>query len=69
MYRSIGKRAIDVIVSGIALCLVLPLLAVIAIAVRWLMGSPVLFRQTRIGLGEQPFSTGEVPHDASTSIE
>lgn len=53
--RSATKRAIDIAVSGTVLLLAAPILAVVAIAVRINMGSPVLFRQTRPGLGGEPF--------------
>lgn len=42
------KRALDVVVSVLALVILSPLLAVIALLVR-LDGGPVLFRQTRVG--------------------
>jgi lipopolysaccharide/colanic/teichoic acid biosynthesis glycosyltransferase len=44
------KRVIDVVVAGVALVVLAPLLAVVAIAVRFRLGSPVLFRQRRSGL-------------------
>jgi lipopolysaccharide/colanic/teichoic acid biosynthesis glycosyltransferase len=43
------KRAFDVIVGGGVLVLSLPVQAVVALAVRRSMGSPVLFRQPRPG--------------------
>jgi lipopolysaccharide/colanic/teichoic acid biosynthesis glycosyltransferase len=48
------KRAIDVVVAAVALTLLAPLLAVVAIAVRFRLGSPVLFRQRRSGLDGAP---------------
>ena len=51
----VQKRTIDVVVAGVGLVLCSPLLAVIALAVRVRMGSPVLFRQTRPGLHGRPF--------------
>ena len=33
----------------------LPLLGVVALLVRWKLGTPIFFRQTRPGLGGQPF--------------
>lgn len=47
-YDSI-KRVIDVVVAGLGLVACLPLLVVIATAVRCKLGSPVLFRQLRPG--------------------
>ena len=49
------KRSIDFLLSFIALVAFSPLLLVLAILVRLLLGSPVLFRQTRPGLGGRPF--------------
>ena len=46
--RSI-KRVLDVILSLAALALLLPLFALIALAVVWDSGEPVFFRQRRIG--------------------
>ena len=49
------KRFFDLTISLIALLLMSPLLAVIALQVRRKMGTPVLFRQPRPGLHGQPF--------------
>lgn len=49
------KRAFDVLVSLAALVAFAPVLAVVAFMVRRWMGSPVLFRQVRPGLGGRPF--------------
>ena len=43
------KRAVDVVVSAVALLLLAPIMAVIALAVRWEGGPGVLFRQDRVG--------------------
>lgn len=51
-----GKRLLDVLLSGAGLLLLSPLLLLIALSVALTMGRPVLFRQTRIGRGEQPFT-------------
>lgn len=50
------KRGIDILVAGLALLVLLPLLAVLAALVRINLGRPVLFRQTRPGLHGRPFS-------------
>ncbi len=55
IYKSYGKRLMDIILSALGLLLLSPVYVVIAIAVRMNMGSPVLFRQPRPGLGEQTF--------------
>jgi lipopolysaccharide/colanic/teichoic acid biosynthesis glycosyltransferase len=50
------KRLFDVVVAGVALLLLSPLLAVLALLVRVRLGNPVLFRQVRPGLNAQPFT-------------
>jgi lipopolysaccharide/colanic/teichoic acid biosynthesis glycosyltransferase len=50
------KRAIDVVGAALALVVLLPLLAAIAMALLVLQGRPVLFRQVRPGRGGRPFS-------------
>tara|TARA_R110000751_G_scaffold156389_3_gene261839 strand:- start:858 stop:1469 length:612 start_codon:yes stop_codon:yes gene_type:complete len=49
------KRIFDVAVSLVALILLLPVIAVVAWRISRNMGSPVLFRQVRPGLGGEPF--------------
>ena len=49
------KRAADLVIASVVLVLFLPVLAVIAAAVRIALGSPVLFRQMRPGLHGRPF--------------
>jgi len=48
-YRRWGKRAFDAVASATALTLLWPVLAVVSVLVRFLLGSPVLFRQERPG--------------------
>ena len=43
------RRAIDVVVAGIALVVLSPVIAMIAVLIRVRMGAPVLFRQLRTG--------------------
>lgn len=50
-----GKRILDLMVSIPVLLLSLPIQAAAAVAIRWTMGSPVLFTQTRPGLNGRPF--------------
>ena len=50
------KRLLDVAGAAVGLALLLPLIAVVALVVRWTLGSPVLFRQQRPGLGGRPFN-------------
>lgn len=49
------KRIFDLLLTVPGLILISPVLAVIAIAVRIALGSPVLFRQRRPGLMARPF--------------
>ena len=49
------KRMFDLIVAIIALCVLWPLMLLIALLIRWRLGSPVLFRQQRPGLHGRPF--------------
>ena len=49
------RRALDVVVSALALLLLLPLLMVIALLIRLGSPGPVLFVQTRIGKDGHPF--------------
>jgi sugar transferase EpsL len=50
-----SKRLLDVTLAATGLVLLSPLLAALAILVRLRLGSPVLFRQERAGLGGRPF--------------
>ncbi len=49
------KRAIDVLVSVVALVLLSPLLLLVTILIKLTMPGPLLFRQERIGRHRQPF--------------
>jgi len=49
------KRLLDLLLAGTALLLLWPALLLVALLVRANLGSPVLFRQTRPGLGGAPF--------------
>jgi lipopolysaccharide/colanic/teichoic acid biosynthesis glycosyltransferase len=53
--QSMVKRLFDIAVSGLALIMLSPVLAVVAIGVRYKLGTPVLFRQVRPGLHCRPF--------------
>ena len=50
-----AKRTIDVLGSAAALVLLSPLLLTVGLAIRLRDGSPILFRQTRVGLHGRPF--------------
>ena len=49
------KRAIDVTVAAMALATLTPVMAVVALLVRRKLGTPVVFRQWRLGRDERPF--------------
>jgi exopolysaccharide biosynthesis polyprenyl glycosylphosphotransferase len=49
------KRLLDIVLSALALLLLVPLLAVLALAVRLEGGPGILFRQTRVGMDGRPF--------------
>ena len=58
-HREVGlviKRVIDIVAAAAGLIVLSPLLLVIALVVRLRDGSPVLFRQTRVGLHGRPFT-------------
>lgn len=50
------KRVSDLVISSVALVLLAPLMAVIALAVRRETGPGVIFRQTRVGLRGETFT-------------
>lgn len=50
-----AKRLFDVAFAAVALALLSPAMLAIGLAVRLTMGSPVIFRQYRVGLGGKPF--------------
>lgn len=49
MYKLYLKRLLDVILSGLALIILSPVLLIVAILVRFKLGSPVIFKQERPG--------------------
>lgn len=55
MYSRGGKRLFDLGLVILSIPLWLPLLVLLSGLVRWRLGSPVFFRQTRPGLHGQPF--------------
>lgn len=50
------KRGIDIALAAIAIAMLAPVLALVALAVRFDSKGPVLFRQTRIGVSGEPFT-------------
>lgn len=79
MYRTFGKRALDIVVAGVALILLLPLLLVLAIGVRLSSPGPIVFRQERVGKGgalfefykfrSMPVGTANVSSDNLGAVE
>jgi lipopolysaccharide/colanic/teichoic acid biosynthesis glycosyltransferase len=51
-----AKRLIDIVVSGLMLLFLAPLMAAVALAVRWDLGPGVIFKQERIGLDGHAFT-------------
>ena len=51
----IAKRAMDIVVSAAALCVLWPVLALIALAIVVDDPGPVFYRQVRVGRGGKPF--------------
>lgn len=56
MYARFGKRALDLLAAALLLAALLPVIALVALAVRVALGRPVLFRQVRAGRGGAPFT-------------
>jgi exopolysaccharide biosynthesis polyprenyl glycosylphosphotransferase len=54
--EGVGKRLLDIVVSGALLLLVSPLLLVTATVLRLTDGPGVVFRQERVGKGGRPFT-------------
>jgi exopolysaccharide biosynthesis polyprenyl glycosylphosphotransferase len=55
-WNALTKRALDVFVSGLALLVLSPLLAVIGILIRLESHGPIVYRHVRIGKNRQPFT-------------
>ena len=55
-YRSYGKRAIDLVLSGVGAIVLLPLFLIIAALIKLESKGPVFFRQKRVGLHKKTFS-------------
>jgi lipopolysaccharide/colanic/teichoic acid biosynthesis glycosyltransferase len=54
-YERYFKRAFDVAAAAVGLAVLSPVLLAVAAATKLLDPGPVLFRQTRAGLGGKPF--------------
>ncbi len=51
----LSKRALDLVIASLGLVILSPLILLIAVLVRILLGTPVIFRQQRPGYREKPF--------------
>lgn len=56
LYARWFKRGVDIAGAGVLLLLSSPMLALAALAVKVAMGGPVIFAQTRPGMGGRPFT-------------
>ena len=55
-YERFVKRPLDFILSGCALIVLSPLLLVVSAMIKKDLGSPIIFKQHRIGLNDEEFS-------------
>lgn len=55
-WKPVAKRAFDIVFSGVALLLISPILAAVAIAIKLDDRGPILFRQERVGLRGETFT-------------
>jgi sugar transferase (PEP-CTERM system associated) len=51
----VAKRLLDIVVALVGLTLAMPILALLAVAVKWSSPGPVLYRQARVGQGGRIF--------------
>lgn len=56
MYQKYFKRMLDIILSLIAIIVLSPIMLIVAIVVRINLGSPIIFKQQRVGLNEEIFT-------------
>lgn len=56
MYKSFFKRFFDFVLSLIALIVLNPVILVVAILVKFKLGSPIIFKQKRPGKNEKIFT-------------
>lgn len=55
MYQKFGKRALDILLSGLGIVVLLPVYALIALAIVLDDPGPLLFRQKRVGIHKSHF--------------
>ena len=75
MYQRFGKRALDILLSGLGLVLLSPLFLIISIAIKAEDPGPVFFRQKRVGIHKSHFNIvkfrsmrQDTPHDMPTHL-
>ena len=75
MYKRFGKRAIDLLLSGLGLVLLSPLFLIITVAIKTEDPGPVFFRQKRVGIHKSYFNIikfrsmrQDTPHDMPTHL-
>lgn len=75
MYKRFGKRALDVLLSGLGLVVLSPLFLIISIAIKAEDPGPVFFRQKRVGIHKSYFNIvkfrsmrQDTPHDMPTHL-
>ena len=75
MYRKVVKRILDIVLSGSAILILLPLFGVIAVWIKLDSKGPVFFRQTRVGVHKTTFDIlkfrtmkKEAPPDVPTHL-
>ncbi len=75
MYKRFGKRALDLLLSGLGLIVLSPLFLIISIAIKAEDPGPVFFRQKRVGIHKTFFNIvkfrsmrQDTPHDMPTHL-
>ena len=75
MYKRFGKRALDILLSGLGLVVLSPLFLIISIAIKAEDPGPVFFRQKRVGIHKTYFNIvkfrsmrQDTPHDMPTHL-
>lgn len=56
IYKTFLKRPLDIVISFSALIILSPILLLTALLIRIKLGSPVIFKQARVGLNEKVFT-------------
>ena len=55
MYKQFFKRFLDFFITVVGLIIISPIFFVLCLLVRFKLGSPIFFKQVRIGKDEKPF--------------